>query len=40
MDQREPDDLDRVRRQRNVVLGSLLIAFAVLIFFISIAKMS
>jgi len=33
-------DHERVRRQRNVVLGSLLAAFCLLVFFISIAKMT
>jgi len=30
---------ERIRRQRNLVLGLLLGGFAVLVFFISIAKM-
>jgi len=37
--QNDPDH-DRIRRSRNLVLGLLLGGFAVLIFFISIAKMS
>jgi len=36
-----PDpDYDRIRRSRNAVLGLLLGGFAILVFFISIAKMS
>jgi hypothetical protein len=34
----EPDH-DRIRRNRNMVLALLLGAFAVLVYFISIAKM-
>jgi hypothetical protein len=30
----------RIRKQRNWVVGGLLVAFVVLVFFISIAKMS
>lgn len=33
-------DFERIRRQRNVVLALLLAGFVVLVFFISIAKMS
>lgn len=33
-------DHDRIRRSRNRVLGLLLGGFAVLIFFISLAKMT
>ena len=32
-------DPDQVRRQRNLVLGGLLAAFVILVYFISIAKM-
>jgi hypothetical protein len=35
----EPD-IEKIRRQRNMVMGLLLAAFVVLVFFISIAKMS
>lgn len=30
----------KIRKQRNYVVGGLLVAFVVLVFFISIAKMS
>lgn len=40
MTQEPAPDPDRIRRSRNMVLGLLLAGFAVLIFFISIAKMS
>ena len=33
-------DSKRIRRSRNNVLGLLLVAFVILIFFVSIAKMS
>lgn len=33
-------DPKRVRRQRNIVLGLVLAAFVVLVYFISIAKMT
>lgn len=33
-------DPNRIRRSRNRVLGLLLAAFVVLVFFISLAKMS
>lgn len=33
-------DHDRIRRNRNVVLGLILGAFVVLVYFISIAKMN
>jgi hypothetical protein len=32
--------VNRIRKQRNYVVGGLLVAFVVLVFFISIAKMS
>jgi hypothetical protein len=35
-----PPDPKRVRRQRNIVLGLALAAFVVLVYFISIAKMT
>jgi hypothetical protein len=35
----DPDDVKRIRRSRNNVLGILLGAFVILVFFISIAKM-
>ena len=35
----DPHDIARIRRSRNNVLGLLLGAFVVLIFFISLAKM-
>ncbi len=35
----DPEEVARIRRSRNVVLGLLLGAFVVLVFFISIAKM-
>lgn len=39
----EPQDpeaqIARIRRNRNIVMGSLLIGFAVLVFFISIVRM-
>lgn len=35
----DPQDIARIRRSRNNVLGVLLAAFVVLVFFISIAKM-
>ena len=39
-DQPDPNaDLSRIRRNRNIVMALLLGAFAVLVFFISIAKM-
>lgn len=34
-----PEEVTRIRRSRNKVLGLLLAAFVVLVFFISIAKM-
>jgi biopolymer transport protein ExbD len=34
------NDPKRIRRSRNNVLGLLLVAFVILIFFVSIAKMS
>lgn len=37
---REPQTAEQIRRSRNRVLGLSLAAFVVLIFFISIAKMS
>lgn len=33
-------DPDRVRRQRNIVLGLVLAGFVILVYFISIAKMT
>jgi hypothetical protein len=33
-------DPDRIRRSRNLVLGLLLAGFVILVYFISIAKMS
>lgn len=37
---REPrSEAERIRRSRNLVLGLLLAGFAVLVFFISLAKM-
>lgn len=33
-------DPKRIRRSRNNVLGLLLVAFVILIFFVSLAKMS
>jgi len=33
-------DPKRIRRSRNNVMGLLLVAFVILIFFVSIAKMS
>jgi len=33
-------DPKRIRRNRNNVVGLLLVAFVILIFFVSIAKMS
>jgi hypothetical protein len=35
-----PQDPKRIRRQRNLVLGLLLGGFVVLVYFISIAKMT
>ncbi len=35
----DPQDIARIRRSRNKVVGLLLAAFVVLVFFISIAKM-
>jgi hypothetical protein len=35
----DPDQIRRIRRSRNNVLGLLLAAFVVLVFFISLAKM-
>ena len=35
----DPEDIARIRRSRNNVLGVLLGAFVVLVFFISLAKM-
>jgi|JI10StandDraft_1071094.scaffolds.fasta_scaffold6342378_1 hypothetical protein len=35
----DPQDIRRIQRSRNNVLGFLLAAFVVLVFFISIAKM-
>jgi hypothetical protein len=35
----DPEEIARIRRSRNNVLGVLLAAFVVLVFFISIAKM-
>ncbi len=35
----DPNDIARIRRSRNNVVGLLLAAFVVLVFFISIAKM-
>ncbi len=35
----DPEEIRRIQRSRNNVLGVLLAAFVVLIFFISIAKM-
>lgn len=39
MNERPDSDIERIRRGRNMVLGLLLGAFAVLVFFISLAKM-
>jgi hypothetical protein len=36
----QSERIAKVRKQRNLVVGGLLIAFVVLVFFISIAKMS
>jgi hypothetical protein len=36
----DPKEIARIRRSRNNVLGLLLVAFVILVFFISIAKMS
>ncbi len=39
-DQPDPErDIARIRRSRNIVMALLLGGFAVLVFFISIAKM-
>jgi hypothetical protein len=38
-DQPDPDH-DRIRRQRNIVMALLLGAFVILVYFISIAKMT
>lgn len=35
----DPQEIARIRRSRNNVVGLLLAAFVVLVFFISIAKM-
>lgn len=35
----DPDEISRIRRSRNNVLGLLLAAFVILVFLISIAKM-
>ncbi len=35
-----PQDPKRIRRQRNLVLGLVLAGFVVLVYFISIAKMT
>jgi hypothetical protein len=35
----DSDDIARIRRSRNTVLGLLLGAFVILVFFISLAKM-
>jgi|APLow6443716910_1056828.scaffolds.fasta_scaffold4348444_2 hypothetical protein len=35
----DPDEISRIRRSRNNVLGLLLAGFVILVFFISIAKM-
>lgn len=35
----DPEEVNRIRRSRNNVLGLLLGAFVILVFFISIAKM-
>lgn len=42
MTENRPDnrDPDAIRRSRNRVMGLLLAAFCILVFFISIAKMS
>lgn len=34
-----PQEIARIRRQRNIVMGLMLAAFVVLVFFISIVKM-
>ncbi|MCK9543383.1 MAG: hypothetical protein M0R03_15285 [Novosphingobium sp.] len=36
----DPRDIERIRRQRNLVMGLLLAAFVILVFAISIVKMS
>ncbi len=43
MQQLSPEEtarITKIRKQRNLVVGGLLVAFVVLVFFISIAKMS
>ena len=35
----DPDEIRRIQRSRNNVLGLLLAGFVILVFFISIAKM-
>jgi hypothetical protein len=35
----DPEEVRRIQRSRNKVLGLLLAAFVVLVFFISMAKM-
>ena len=40
VDEHEMAAIKRIRRQRNLVLGVLLAGFVVLVYFISIAKMS
>ncbi len=39
MDRKPKTEAERIRRSRNLVLGLLLAGFAVLVFFISLAKM-
>ena len=42
MDEQKPQtrNFEQIRKERNRVLGLALLAFVVLVFFISIAKMS
>jgi hypothetical protein len=38
--EKQSAEIAKIRKQRNYVVGGLLVAFVVLVFFISIAKMS
>jgi hypothetical protein len=40
LSEEETARINKIRKQRNLVVGGLLVAFVVLVFFISIAKMS
>ncbi len=40
MSQDPNPDHDRVRRSRNLVMALMLVAFVILVYFISIAKMN